>query len=75
MENIRNWLESIDVKGKALSFYDKTLEILLILCIALAIVFVSLIEFLRQPDLEWLSKWQSQNPLRNPFKNNPAKEK
>jgi len=75
MENIRNWLESIDVKGKALSFYDKTLEILLILCIALAIVFVSLIEFLRQPDLEWLSKWQSQNPLINPFKNNSAKEK
>ena len=75
MENIRNWLESIDVKGKALSFYDKTLEILLILCIALAMVFVSLIEFLRQPDLEWLSKWQSQNPLRNPFKNNSAKEK
>jgi len=75
MENIRNWLESIDVKGKALSFYDKTLEILLILCIALAMVFVSLIEFLRQPDLEWLSKWQSQNPLKNPFKNNSAKEK
>jgi len=75
MENIRNWLESIDVKEKALWLYDKTLEILLILCIALAIVFVSLIEFLRQPDLEWLSKWQSQNPLRNPFKNNSAKEK
>ena len=75
MENIRNWLESIDVKGKALSVYDKTLEILLILCIALAMVFVSLIEFLRQPDLKWLSKWQSQNPLKNPFKNNSAKEK
>ncbi len=75
MENIRNWLESIDVKGKALSFYDKTLEILLILCIALAIGMTSLIEFLRQPDLKWLSKWQSQNPLKNPFKNNSAKEK
>ena len=73
MENIRNWLESIDVKTKILYIYDKTLEILLILCIALAIVFVSLIEFLRQPDLEWLSKWQSQNPLKNPFKNDKAK--
>lgn len=75
MENIRNWLESIEVKEKALWFYDKVLEILLILCIALAIVFVSLIEFLRQPDLEWLSKWQSQNPLKNPFKNDKAKQK
>ena len=75
MENIRNWLESIEVKEKALWFYDKVLEILLILCIALAIVFVSLIEFLRQPDLEWLSKWQSQNPLKNPFKNDKPKQK
>ena len=67
MENIRNWLESIDVKGKSLLVYDKTLEILLVLCIALAIVMTSLIEFLRRPDLKWLSKWQSQNPLKNPF--------
>lgn len=75
MENIRNWLESIEVKEKALWFYDKVLEILLILCIALAIVVTSVIEFLRQPDLEWLSKWQSQNPLKNPFKNDKAKQK
>ena len=75
MENIRNWLESIEVKEKALWFYDKVLEILLILCIALAIVVTSVIEFLRQPDLEWLSKWQSQNPLKNPFQNDKAKQK
>lgn len=75
MENIRNWLESIEVKEKALWFYDKVLEILLILCIALAIVVTSVIEFLRQPDLEWLSKWQSQNPLKNPFKNDKPKQK
>ena len=75
MENIRNWLESIEVKEKALWFYDKVLEILLILCIALAIVVTSVIEFLRQPDLEWLSKWQSQNPLKNPFRNDKPKQK
>ena len=75
MENIRNWLKSSDIKGKSLWVYDKTLEILLIVCIALAIAFTSVIEFLRRPDFEWLSKWQSQNPLTNPFKNKKAKQK
>jgi len=74
MENIGNWLKSIDVKGKSLWLYDKTLEILLILCIALAIAFTSVIEFLRRPDFEWLSKWQSQNPLKNPFRNDKPKQ-
>ena len=49
-------MRNIDIKGKSLLVYEKILDALLVLCLALAIAFTSMVEFFRQIDFKNLAK-------------------